>query len=259
MKNLLEDYGIGTVVESNEKYSPIIEVFLQSQLPTISGDVKAKRVKLISGNEKHSAKATTEVMWNSIGHVNRLTAPSMFPGEQVRLQRYVGTDIVVWEPLVNNGALRKQECAIFSFSNVPVKEEGLVTDETAVVLEIDTLEKFVEITTPNNDGEPARYAIKLDYDKGVVTLQDDLDNIIELDSPAGKLTASITEEVIVNTKITTVNSENSVVVNTKKANISNDPIRKSYNPPAKENIRWVPNKPSKMISKTSMLMMIKPT
>jgi len=217
--SLLEDFGVGVVTKANEKYSPIIEVFVQSQTNTIGGDVSKVKVNLKGNNQVIKGKATTEVMWIGIDEPNRLTAPSMTVGEIVRLQRYKGTDTIIWTPTVTDLSLRKQEAVIYAWSCSPKDKVEDMSKENAIYLEIDNMKKFIELSIPANDGEPASYNFKIDRVKGIIDFKDNLENNIILNSPEGKLTTTIKHEVTINTEKTIVNATESATVNTKVSTV----------------------------------------
>jgi len=217
---LLEDYGIGIVTKANEKYSPIIEVFVQTQTPTIGGDISKVKINLKGSKEHVEGKATTEVIWIGMDQPNRLTAPSMIEGEVVRLQRYKGTDIIIWTPMVTDLSLRKTEAVIYAWSCSPKNKVEDMDKSNAIFLEIDNDKKFIELSIPNNDGEPAAYNIKLDRVKGIFSIKDSLDNDITLNSPEGKLVTSIKHEVTINTERTIINATEAATINTKFSTVN---------------------------------------
>lgn len=143
----------------------------------------------VDGNVK--AENFVKATWICIGTSNRVTPPIVYPNETVLLYRYSNNDVFYWTSIFHEADLRKKESAIFGFSNLSVakgwKDGAPVAygKDTGYWVEIDAIKKLVSLTTPNNDGEFAKYVFEIDVAKATLTISDDKKNIIKIDSKKG--------------------------------------------------------------------------
>ena len=206
-------YSIGTVAEDKDEDGHIIEIFPIENQSFAEGNIADTKIenvmaKDLYGNSKSvvlNKKSTVRAIWMPFGNSNRSTAPNVKKGEQVEIYRYADTDDFYWDTLYNEFDIRRKEKVIHLYGNTDAFGEELTLDNTYFT-KIDTINKLVHIKTNDNDGELTSYDIKIDTKEGILEVFDGKGNIIQLDSAEDKLTATTNDEVIINTKIMTINA-----------------------------------------------------
>lgn len=186
----LQVYSIGLVVVDKLLDTHIIEVVPQEDSPMVNGeltdhkaDYKAKGQDQDGGKYEVTVATTLSVkaVWLPIHSMNRKTAPDVRRGERVILYRYADSDFYFWATLWDDLHLRKLETAIYVFSGT--KEEGApINADNYYFMEISTHKKVVHFHTSKANGEPFSYDVQIDSGNGIVTIQDDAGNVIQLES-----------------------------------------------------------------------------
>lgn len=178
----------------------------------------------IGGAVMGSAEKTNTIKarWLNRGS-NRVTAPTIYQGETVKIYKFGQTDRYYWEPFHLEKDLRRKEVSVIAFSNRDKKKDedfGKHFDEkTSYYFKVDTINKVVKFKTATNDKEPAGYNIEIDTKKGTLTIEDTKKNKIHLDSVAGNLTFDINNSITMNTKHVNINAKSDVTINTPKYNL----------------------------------------
>lgn len=240
MASKLEFISLGLVAQDKVKDDFELLVYPIELSPNITGDITEKIQ--VSGKNTDSSgsitdikvekKKTIKAIWLPDGASNRSTPPDMTMGMTVRLFNYAGGKDYYWSALYNDFDLAKQEKVVWFFSN---KKELTQNDpellEKGYTFTVDTYDKYVKLHTSNNDGEAVVYDLEVDAANGVITIKDDLENMIELRSQDGKLSVTLKGEMIVNTEKTyaltakegiTVTTEKNVEVKLDKLSFKNE-------------------------------------
>lgn len=225
-------YSIGSVAEDKDEDGHIIEIFPIENQSFNEGNVADEKKdnvfsKDLYGNTKNivlSKKATIRAIWMPFGNSNRSTAPNVKKGEQVQIYRYADTDDFYWDTLYNEFDIRRKEKVIHMYGNTDAFGE-MLTLENTYWTKIDTINKLVHIKTCDNDGELTTYEIKIDTKEGILEVFDGKDNIIKLNSAEDKLTATINEDIELNTKRIVFNATESFIVNTPLAHFKGSSLR----------------------------------
>lgn len=218
----LQLYSLGIVTENKTRESDYIQVCPIESLSmgkgAISPTSKQYNTSLpdsrgVSKNASLQGGQVIKAKWIPYGESNRDSAPDVYKSETVLIFTYTDTNEYYWTTLFREPMLRRKEDVVYRFSNQP---GGLAeyTDDTSYWMRYNTFEQFIQLHTSSNDGEPTDYDITIDARNGVVTVVDQLGNEIELNSVAGKLTATIREDIELNTKRFVVNASDSVTLNT---------------------------------------------
>lgn len=124
---------------------------------------------------------TVKATWLPINGSNRITAPDVRRGETVVLYRFADTDQFWWSTLKDDMDLRRLETVIYAWS-ATTDESQKVNPEHYYFLEISTHRKMVHFHTTDKNGEPFKYDVQINTDKGFITIKDDEGNSILLDS-----------------------------------------------------------------------------
>lgn len=223
-------YSLGIVVITKQAGSDQITVYPVEEIPVVLGPIsKATKQLNISmpdatgaiKNSAASSKSTITATWIPDGDNNRMTAPDVVANETVKIYRYADTDKYYWTTIFREPSLRRLEDVVYMYGNIPDGQTPY-DENTSYWVEYSTVGKFIKIHTSANDGEKCEYDITLDTSLGSLTIQDSLGNIIVLDSAAGKLTATINNEVDVNTLVTNINSSNEVNIKTNTTTVNSD-------------------------------------
>ena len=130
---------------------------------------------VLKTTRNNSVKAT----WMNTNS-NRHTPPNVRRGDEVRILRVGNTDKYFWEDLgISN--VKRLETVIYVFNADP-NNATLEDLSNAYVLEWSTHNKTITITTSKANGEPVAYVAQLNAGDGVVSIGDDINNLIEMDS-----------------------------------------------------------------------------
>lgn len=192
-------YGI--VAEDKEIDSNIITAYLPEMMPNMEGnigdytDVEVANIFDEQADMDMDIKINTSntftcTFYNLI--TNRTDIPHVRKGEIVWVFQYADTDIYMWFPTGQSDHLRRLDTYRISVSGVSDKDKiyTSVGDDDSYVFEIDTLKKkAITIRTSDGDGEAFKYTIKIDSISNSITIQDDDNNEIKLESEIPRIRA----------------------------------------------------------------------
>lgn len=212
MASKLQPYAIGRVAEDSAEDSWEIEVFPVELYATYSGSLTNENKTTHSGEspfgESGSIAMTKDQRisceWLPIYDPFLISPPQVFIGESVMIWKYDTLDKFFWTKINADFMLRKREKRTIWLSNQA--SSGTRTIDTGYYMTIDTMNKFVKLHTSNSDGESAGYDITINTQEGKISLSDTNGNNFELDSVSNKLTINTNNTVEVNTKEATVNT-----------------------------------------------------
>lgn len=186
----LKVYSLGIVAANKDLNSTIISVTPIEDTPMADGQLTDNTTaETATGVDAKGATYKTEVAtasvvdaeWLPIGSDNRLTAPDVRRGEQVVLYRFSNTDKFYWVSQKTDMKLRKLETVIYGFSGSQTEnEEG--SEDNTYIIEVSTHKQYFRLHTSTANGEPYGYDLKLDTGNGNLTFQDDIGNILTIDS-----------------------------------------------------------------------------
>lgn len=199
-------YSLGIVAKDKVEDSSEIEVTPIESIPLVMGNLTAEGkaqgtfqdAKGATKRSEATNQATVVAEWIPLSEVTVVNAPDVCAKETVLLYKYADTDKIYWTTFFREPSLRKLEKKIIMCSNV--KGNGSYDKKTSYWLQIDTINKFVQIHTSDNDGEAAMYDIIINTKEGSISLIDSKENSIVLDSVGGELTALIRETINAKTK-----------------------------------------------------------
>ena len=140
-------------------------------------------------------------------NTTRVTAPLIKKGMNVLLLKMGNTDKYSWLQMGSQLDLLGKDVVVNLYGNTD--EFGtMLNGKNSHSIVVDPLfSQSMYINTVDNDGEKAKYLIKLDLKNGTVVLEDNHKNKISLDSPKGKLTVDTASSVSVTTKKYTVKAD----------------------------------------------------
>lgn len=235
----LQPYSLGLVSANKPLKSMIIEVTPVEDFPMLNGEITDNIEKYTStstdaaGSTKKTEVSTTasiKATWLPIHNSNRKTAPDVRRGETVMIYRFADTDKYWWNTLFDDIKLRRLETVIYAFSNN--RDENVPdTAESTYFLEVSTHTKTVHFHTSKNDGEPFMYDIQINAKDGIITITDDAENFIILNSRDKRITAHNGDESIVDIDKTniTISCSDTLTMNCKdwRVNASDSNLKTS--------------------------------
>jgi hypothetical protein len=190
----LHPYSLGIVAKDIEVGSDIIEVYPMEKIPDAHPEIgkdeekekdpEEKKVEDTCGNkEKIKIKRTQTIKarWLSINQYNRITPPTIRKGEYVILYRLANADIFFWDTLWNDPKIRKEEVAVFAFSDKKNISKTMDINEYYHMI-VNTFSGFVSIVLPPNNGEPVGYTVDINAGAATLAITDTIGNRIVLKS-----------------------------------------------------------------------------
>lgn len=242
MRSKYQIASIGIVVETKPNGTDIVlaspvEIFYDQP----SGRIYDKKEEFEGGKgeinrenlqTEHEAKNYVRARWRPIGSNNRVTPPDVYEGERVLLFNYEGTEEWYWDNLGNEPSLRGLEDVVYLFSNV--SGQGSYALSNSYFVRYNTKDKFIHLHTSKSDGEACEYDFKIDTKSGIWSMVDDLGNTLTMNSVDGTFVGQINElfniktktihfeceDIITDTKTSTLNASSKSDVNTPLETIS---------------------------------------
>lgn len=181
----------GEVAEHKEIGQDIIKVVPIELFPMIDGVLADDLTKIHGSGINHKGTEwvskinysnTIDAEW--LRTTNRRTSPDVRRGEQVYIFQYGDTDKYYWLAAGRDDELRRLETVLYAWSDIPEDDVEEQLDVTNTYnLKISTHEGLVEFNSCKRNGESFQYRFKLDTKNSTVTITDDKDNFIHLNSP----------------------------------------------------------------------------
>ena len=210
-------YTIGEAASDKPLGSYTLEVFPSEMLPNTTVDPSSidstpKTVKDSNGSISSvvvNKSRTISCEWLPIGDSNRTTPPDVTAGEKVFVYRYGDTDLYFWTTAYFEIDLRKHESVTWLYSNKPEKSNLQTATINAYRFVVDTLNKFLELFTNNNDGEYTTYNLSINTKDGVITIIDGKSNVFCLESQTDTLTINLQNElnIVTTNKVNVLSKE----------------------------------------------------
>jgi len=188
---------IGIVLKDKDRTSRIISVNVPEFSPFATGELEVITEKKIvkSGSDENAERIGSVEVGNHInavyiGDTNRRYPPDVRRGEQVRIYHYGndGNDLYFWDSIGRNDNLRTTERLNFSIAAKPDAED--LNNNNTYYCEMDSEKKHVILSTSNKNGEKYRYLIKIDAANSTLSLCDDNNNEIYIESDTPRIRMS---------------------------------------------------------------------
>jgi len=189
---------IGIAVEDKVYDTRLLKVYISELAPYITGEIKdltgKEKISIFNNDKKENEDveidSTNIVIAEYFGlHTNRVFPPDIRKGEQVLVIKFSDIDKFFWLSLGRDDRLRRREVFRLAISDDDRIDKDLDEDNTYFI-EMDTLfNKRIRLITSKSDGEKYRYSIVIDALNNYVSIYDDDDNyiILESDIPRIKL------------------------------------------------------------------------
>ncbi len=219
-------YSIGVVTVDKLRNTTYIKVTPIENLSDVNGPLN-NQTQTITSNSKDASNVSKQAMvktdvtiyakWLPLSNSNRTTAPDVIKNETVMIYRYADSDDYYWTTMFDENNIRRLETVRYSYGNDP---NPLVpyTGDTSYWLEVSTHDQIITLHTSNNNGESAKYDIIINTKKGMISIEDNLNNSYYLDSVNRKFTVNtgtgelnFDVEATVNTPKITVNTQAAII------------------------------------------------
>lgn len=165
-------------------HCPQLTPFMEGELSPVeaSNDINTTGGTANSSSYSNSLKTTNfiKAVWR--GDPDNPYPPAIRKGEQVTVFNMGDTDVWYWSCDGRDESMRRLDTKRFSVSgNLDNNSEN--TDDNTYFLEIDTLRhKHIKLSTSQQDGEQFRYMLLLDAGNNCITLTDDKNNSVTIES-----------------------------------------------------------------------------
>ena len=195
----LKIVGFGQVLEPNEPGSMYCRIIMTTDMANMDGDVSENQKESMYIEDAHGNKKKIDATrkpgymckWLALNSPNRYTPPDMFVNQKVILWKALGVDELFYTPMFNEYDLRETEEITFIVSNKQSKDDqsnGGDLLANSYRFNISSRNKEISLrTNRNGDIEKVAYELVMDMLNGRMFLADDQQNVIYLDSIAGKL------------------------------------------------------------------------
>ena len=156
-------------------------------------------------------------------NTNRFTVPNVRRGERVLLWQYGDNDKYYWTTMGLDDHLRRLETATFVFSNTKDESVKKLSPKNSYYFEVSTHTKQMTIGTSNSDGEKHTYVAQINTKDSLLTLTDDIDNFIQIDSNNNAITLHNGAGTMIQLKGDTINiTAKTLNVNVGKTNFNSN-------------------------------------
>jgi hypothetical protein len=188
-RSVIGIYSIGVVAENKALDSDLIQVIPVEVLNLMDGELNSELVEVKSAGLNEDGTeytvtvkkgATIEAEW--FGETNRVTSPDVRRGEQVWIWQSENADKFYWTAMGRDDNQRRLETVIYRYSGIPENVDEEITADNSYFLEFSTHDKTIILKTSRRNGEVCIYTFHLDPGTGTATLQDDVGNIIQIDT-----------------------------------------------------------------------------
>jgi len=197
-------YSMGIVRVDKSRNSDYIDVIPIERLSMLDGDLNGPdQSRVMKGNlPDHSgvirtSEVTSEnylsAKWIPYGGSNRISSPDVVKGETVLIFTYADTNDYYWTTVFREPSLRRLETVMHGYSDLSGK--GTFDKNSSYYMEVSTHDKYIHLHTSKSDGEPYEYDVVLDTENGSLTISDDINNRIVLNSELS------TVDIVTNTSV----------------------------------------------------------
>lgn len=223
-------FSLGIAAQNKGVTERTLEVFPIETTPFADGEISDNLTETqvdgvrsdgTSFTDQVKTAASLKAQWLRFGQDNRLTAPDVRRGEYVMLYQFGDSDTYYWVTLRDDTHLRKLETVIYGWSGSAVESDP-VDHEHMYYLEVSTHRGLVSFHTSKANGEYCTYDVQINTKEGRVTIQDDIGNIILLDTAQTRLYMKNVDESFfdMNKKVLTISTPTEINLKSTTINIA---------------------------------------
>lgn len=222
----------GYAITDREKGTRMLRVYVPELQPFLQGDLKALEISndVTTNSDRSGAHQTSIKATNYIEceyrdeDTNRAFPPGVRAGEEVIVYTYSDHNNFYWKSAARNDGNRRTETMRWSISGT-LDNVATLTDDNTMFIEMDTRDTHrFRISTSKADEELHRYLFMIDADKSMVTLSDDIGNIIYIDSETPRVCMKNSDNSLIdlNGKNIAIMCEQDITIISEKGNINID-------------------------------------
>lgn len=211
----LKLYSLAIVLEDKPRGTDEIKVSPVEDMPFVNGKIidykQQYSVSLPDENNiprrtDTTGDATVIAKWMPWGDGNRNTSPDVRKNETVLLFRYADTDEYHWVELFREPSLRRLETVCYMYGDIP-SGVSPYDKQSSYWCEFSTHDKKIQIHTSQSNGEQYTYDVIIDPGNSRIIVKDNVGQTIALDSPAGRVSAQATKEIILKAPVIYLDGE----------------------------------------------------
>lgn len=193
--------SIGRAAENIDGTKRELEIIPLEEVGYLDGEINTGRSEMTAegvdseGNVFSAKIETSNVIvaeWFPFG-TNRLHPPNIRRGERVLLWQYADTDKYYWTSTGFDESVRRLETVVFRVSNSIDEADKQINPDNSYWAEMSTQHQHITLSTSKNNGEAFKYTFQFDTKNSRVTICDDANNFIEINSPEKKITLNNTD------------------------------------------------------------------
>lgn len=211
-----------------------LEVFCPELTGFTDGEINSNPVKLTTqGMDNTGSHYTCELLttnsikakWKPNG-TNRITAPNVRRGERVEVWQYGDADAYYWSTTGEDDTQRRLETVTHAYSNTLDESTTQLTKDNTYHTTISTHQKKIELGTSKSNGEPFIHTFQLDTEKGLMTYQDDIGNVIQVNSAENQIFIenSAGSSIIIDQGNIKINAPQSLTINTPRFTLNGSEV-----------------------------------
>lgn len=190
--SILQPYSVGVAAANLLVGQTELSVFPNEKMPHTDGEVTdnvvnmtTKGVDASGNNYSDNVETSLAIKAKWLSRNSWLKFPGLVRrGEEVQIWRVGDTDQYYWELMGLSNHLRRKDIILIAVSNTRDEKTVDLTAQNSVFFEINTVDKHITLSTPENDGEKCRFVIQLNYGDANFSLSDTIGNSIVMDSVA---------------------------------------------------------------------------
>ena len=190
--SILQPYSVGVAAANLLVGQTELSVFPNEKMPHTDGEVTdnvvnmaTKGVDASGNNYSDNVETSLAIKAKWLSRNSWLKFPGLVRrGEEVQIWRIGDTDQYYWELMGLSNHLRRKDIILIAVSNTRDEKTVDLTAQNSVFFEINTVDKHITLSTPENDGEKCRFVIQLNYGDANFSLSDTIGNSIVMDSVA---------------------------------------------------------------------------
>lgn len=212
MSSQLKPFSVGIVLSDKAPDSWEIEVKPIETNGFTSGTLSNQEDEQLASGTNADGESYSETTKSVHGVIatwfpdqpNRISAPDVTAGEEVMLYKFADDDQFYWKTTELSQANRAKETIVIAAANKPKKDKVKLDATNSYFMEMCTRTKQVTLRTNKNDGEPYSYLVQVNTKTGAVIIEDDVGNLIQLDSSENTITftSAAGSEAVLNENIT---------------------------------------------------------
>ena len=182
----------GYAVCDKDNNSILLKVYCTDLLPMHTGNLNATVAQANIANNQYQGQVAESnyivCTYRDDSSNHSAFPPDIRKGEQVRIYKLGDSEQYFWAPCARTEGNRRTETHRIAISDT-LDNDTVLDDNNAYYLEMDTRRSHsITLCTNKADGEAYKYQLKIDADKHLIVLGDDVGNDILINSDEQSIT-----------------------------------------------------------------------